>query len=394
MVENKKGYVSAIILAAGSGERMNANVTKQRIDILGKSLLWHTVKAFSDSELIDSIVVVCREDETEWASKELGEFSKLHSIVIGGKSRAESAKIGFESIDKCSDCVAIHDGARCLVTSENIRDVVTVALDSGAATAATKLCDTLKRADNNGYILETISRDYLWIAETPQVFRCDLYSKAILNLHAGASVTDDNMLIEALGERISIVETSKENIKVTTQDDISYVEYVLRKRLEIDEIRFGQGYDVHRLVEGRSLVLGGVEIPHTKGLLGHSDADVLVHAIMDALLGAMGLGDIGRHFPDTNDEFKGISSLYLLSRVSDMLSDGGYKVVNIDATVVLQRPKISPFINEMISNIAKVLMIERGRINIKATTEEGLDFTGREEGAKAYAIASLAKIIS
>ncbi|MBQ8413938.1 MAG: 2-C-methyl-D-erythritol 2,4-cyclodiphosphate synthase [Clostridia bacterium] len=199
------------------------------------------------------------------------------------------------------------------------------------------------------------------------------------------------MLVERCGYKVYPVETGKNNIKITTPEDIDFAEYLLKKT-SVPEYRTGCGYDVHRFSEGRKLILGGVDIPFEKGLLGHSDADVLVHAIMDALLGAASLGDIGRHFPDTDESYKGISSLELLRRVNNLIWERGYSVINIDATIVIQRPKIASYIEEMVHNISKTLNIEQGRVNIKATTEEHLGFTGREEGAAAHAIASLLRI--
>ena len=194
-----------------------------------------------------------------------------------------------------------------------------------------------------------------------------------------------------LGEKIFCVDTGRQNIKITTVDDLEYAEYLIKKRNGVNEMRIGHGYDVHRLDTGRRLILGGVDIPHNRGLVGHSDADVLVHAIMDALLGACGLGDIGKHFPDSSDEYKDISSLVLLKRVGELLKEKGFFVVNIDATVVIQQPKIAPYINIMIANISNILGIDQGRVNIKATTEEHLGFTGHGEGACAHAVAMVKK---
>lgn len=381
--------VSAVILAAGSGTRMNCDVTKQRMYILGESVLHRSVRAFSESESISSLVVVCRADEVEWAVSELADISKPYTVIAGGKTRAESAKLGFEAIPADSDYVAIHDAARCLVTPKIIDSVLSVALTYGAATAAAPLSDTIKRVDNDLKITQTVPRESLYSASTPQIFSTFLYKKALSATENIESFTDDNMLIEASGKTVRCVDIGNENIKITTPNDISYAEYILGKRENMFEYKIGHGYDVHRLVPDRALVLGGVNIPSDKGLLGHSDADVLTHAIMDSLLGAMGLGDIGKHFPDTSGEFKDISSLELLSRIASLISNNGYEVVNVDATLILQKPKIAPYIDLMKANISKILGIEQGRINIKATTEEGLGFTGSGEGAAAHSVAML-----
>jgi 2-C-methyl-D-erythritol 2,4-cyclodiphosphate synthase/2-C-methyl-D-erythritol 4-phosphate cytidylyltransferase len=381
-------FVTAIILAAGSGSRMGGAVPKQRLTIHGESILRHTVRAFELAEEINSIVIVSREDELVWAKNELSDdFKKIKMIVMGGKTRAESAYLGFCAIGSDSEFVAIHDGARCLVTPEMINTVVRSAYLHSAATAACAISDTLKKVGESGIITDTIPRDGMFSAQTPQVFSRELYAKAVKKLDFSDAVTDDNMLIERIGGEIFAVNTGKDNIKITTPDDISYAEYILERRHGMGEIRIGHGYDVHKLVPDRKLVLGGVDIPHTLGLLGHSDADVLTHAVMDALLGAGGLGDIGHHFPDTDGEYKDISSLLLLQRVSELLKKHGYSVVNIDVTLVAQKPKVAAYINSMAENIANILDINQGRVNIKATTEERLGFTGREEGISCHAVA-------
>ena len=199
------------------------------------------------------------------------------------------------------------------------------------------------------------------------------------------------MLMEQIGEPVFLVETGRENIKITRKEDLDFAEYIIERRVSKVDIRVGHGYDVHRLCEGRKLILGGVEIPFEKGLLGHSDADVLVHAVMDAILGACGKGDIGRHFPDTDKAYKNISSLMLLARVMEIIGEDGYSVSNLDATIVLQRPKVASYINDMVNNMSKILGIDHGRINVKATTEERLGFTGNEEGVCAHAVAIVKK---
>ena len=389
MNNRKKPYVTAIILAAGSGSRMGLNTTKQRLMLCGESILRRTVRAFNDSPDIDAIVVVGRADEKAWITDEVAtELKKIHSVISGGKTRAESAKAGFKAIPNQTDFVAIHDGARCLITDESIHNVVTAAYEYGAATAGTAVTDTTKTIENN-LIVGTLKRESLFAAHTPQVFSVDIYKKALdTDL---ALVTDDNMLVENVGGKIRCVDTGRQNIKITTTEDLEYAEYIIKRRGDMQEMRIGHGYDVHRFDVGRKLVIGGVNIPHDKGLVGHSDADVLIHAIMDALLGACGLGDIGRHFPDSSSEYKDISSLVLLERINEIIISHRYTIVNIDATVVLQKPKIAPYIEQMIHNISSILGIEQGRINIKATTEEQLGFTGSGEGASAHAVALVKK---
>ena len=389
-----KHYLTAIILAAGSGVRMGGNVTKQRMEIFGKSVLFRSVEAFSNSPMIESIVIAAREDEAELFREEFkARFSKISAIVVGGKNRAESAKNAFDAIPTDTTHVAIHDAARCLVTPEMIELVAAEAYKTGAATAGSLVTDTVKQVSASGFIEKTLPRSELFFASTPQIFETKLYKRALDSTENLEHITDDNMLLENIGERVMFVDVGRENIKITTPSDIDYAEHILSKRSgeNMNRIRIGHGYDVHKFAEGRELVLGGVNIPHSLGLLGHSDADVLVHAIMDSLLGAAALGDIGRHFPDNSDEFRGISSIILLEKVRDMLAEAGYTVINIDATLVLQSPKVSPFVDSMISNVAKALGISLDSVNIKATTEEHLGFTGRGEGAAAHSVALIEK---
>ena len=392
MDKSNNSFVTAIVLAAGSGSRMGTSETKQRISIGGQSILKRTVGIIANCRKINSIVVVCRDDETQWANEELRDFgSKLYAIVPGGKCRAESAAKGFFAIPNRSEYVLIHDGARCLVTDEIIELVVDGAIKHGAASAASLVTDTLKRSDEEYCVLETISRNNLFSVQTPQVFSVDKYQKALETIELDEHITDDNMLMEQIGEPVFLVETGRENIKITRKEDLDFAECIIERRVSKVDIRVGHGYDVHRLCEGRKLILGGVEIPFEKGLLGHSDADVLVHAVMDAILGACGKGDIGRHFPDTDKAYKNISSLMLLARVMEIIGEDGYSVSNLDATIVLQRPKVASYINDMVNNMSKILGIDHGRINVKATTEERLGFTGNEEGVCAHAVAIVKK---
>ena len=277
-----------------------------------------------------------------------------------------------------------------MITPDDIEIVLSKAYQTGAASAARSINDTVKNVDL-GIIVNTVPRENLMLAETPQIFSTALYKKAISNADNG--ITDDNMLLEKAGIPVSMVLLNHPNVKITTKADLEYAEFLLVKSGEAvaADFRVGQGYDAHRLVEGRDMILGGVRIPFEKGLLGHSDADVLVHAIIDAILGAMGYGDIGRHFPDAAEEYRGISSIKLLRRVADMVDNAGFEVVNIDSTVVLQSPKLSPYIEKMQKNISDALGIFCECVNVKATTEEHLGFTGRGEGAKAEAVALVRK---
>ena len=389
----KRHKTSAIILAGGVGSRMRNSKTKQLIKIGGKTVVQRSVEAFDKSALIDEIVVVVRPDEKDAISLLINRIGCIKPIklVDGGACRAESAKNGFFAVSGESEIVAIHDAARCLITPEMIDKVVEKAYITGAASAVCGVTDTVKTVNEDGLITSTLPREHVYRAQTPQVFKAEWYRAALDRCDDLTVITDDNMLLESIGVNVYAVDLGVTNVKVTTQDDLTLARNILIERGEsiMSGYRIGHGYDVHRLTEGRKLIIGGVEIPHEKGLLGHSDADVLVHAIMDALLGAAGLGDIGRHFPDTAEEYKGVSSIYLLTKVMDMLTNNDFKVVNVDATLVLQRPKVASFVPKMVSNIAFALGVNEKFVNVKATTEEHLGFTGREEGAAAHAVAMI-----
>ena len=390
MKNSKPNHTTAVILSAGEGRRMNALSPKQMIKLCGETVLHRSARAFAEASSIDSIVVVVREEDVPSSKQHLLDIPKIRAIVSGGKTRAESAKCGFLSVPSETAFIAIHDAARCLITPQVIDRVVNSAIENGAATAGTKIHDTVKSVGDNGNIIKTIPRDTLFSAQTPQAFDIEIYSKAI-NLLDISDATDDNFLIEKLGFPVKLLDVGKENIKITTADDLEYAEFLLEKRKCMKDIRIGHGYDVHALTPGRKLILGGVNIEHELGLLGHSDADVLLHAIMDSLLGAASLGDIGRHFPDTDERYKGISSLELLNIVGQMLSAEGYEISNIDSTPILQRPKIASYIQKIEENIACTLKIDKGQVNVKATTEEHLGFTGREEGIAAHSVAVISK---
>lgn len=376
MYQNKR--VAVIIAAAGKGTRVGAPVPKQFLKIGGVPVLVKTLQVFQNMEEVDYIFVVTNKEYMDHCQEIINDakITKLSGIVAGGKERQDSVYNALMEVNRTHPGVAyvlIHDGARPYVSEEVVKNVVKATADKGAAVACVSMKNSIRRAtgDNTSCSMD---RSEFFAVQTPQGFRkAELirsYEAAIENNYYG---TDDAELVEKAGYQVEMVEGEYQNIKITTKEDLPM------------ENRVGTGYDVHALVEGRKLVLGGVTIPHTMGLDGHSDADVLTHAIMDALLGAAGLGDIGRHFPDTDNTYKGINSLELLAKVKELLDDNFFKVGNIDATVIAQKPKIAPYIDEMCQNIADTLNVDVTRINIKGTTTEHLGFTGREEGIAAQA---------
>ncbi len=420
MYNDKK--IAVIIAAAGSGKRMGGGIPKQYGMLGGMSILGRTVKAFADREEVDWITIVTNEDYMDRCRKELkrlGLMRKVKEILPGGQERQDSIYQAVRRIPEDVDLVLVHDGVRPFVSGELIRRTIKAAESCGAAVAAVPVKDTVKMAEEN-VLTKTLDRKRLYAVQTPQGFRRELLVSAYHEAYRGNYYgTDDAFLVEKTGEKVYLVKGDYNNIKITTIEDILFGEAILSGQVEEgigvaagppagtdtdmdkgmnisfdkavtsgsggEEIRVGTGYDVHRLVQDRKLILGGVEIPFEKGLLGHSDADVLTHAIMDALLGAAALGDIGRHFPDNDESYRDISSLLLLKRVKELLAERGCSIGNIDAVVIAQRPKIAPYIGQMISQVAKTLEIEEHRINIKGTTTERLGFCGREEGIAAQA---------
>jgi len=389
MYNNKK--ISVIIAAAGSGNRMGSGIPKQYLSIGGMPMLIKTVKAFETNDFIDYILVVTNIDYINHFKGELRRFGIANvEVVAGGEQRQDSVYKGLKAMPEDTDYVIVHDGARPFISKATITDILEEVLDKDAVVTAVPVKDTIAQQgaltnrpfnDGNSFVrLEYFDRNSLFSIQTPQAFE----KKLILNAFELAYRdefygTDEGMLVERLGHVVHIVEGEYSNIKITTKEDLPM------------ENRIGSGYDVHRLVEGKKLILGGIHIPFEKGLLGHSDADVLIHAIMDALLGAAALGDIGTHFPDDADEYKDISSIILLKKVKDILLLNGYNIGNIDVTVICQQPKISSFIGGMIRNIGEALEIDENRISIKATTTEKLGFTGREEGIATEAVCLLSK---
>lgn len=366
---------------------MGSDRPKQFLELDGRPVLDHTLAAFEMCQAVDRIVVVAAREAVSRVESLVVGYAKVAGVVEGGAERQDSVAAGLRAVGSDTELVAIHDGARPLILPEDIEAVVDAARHSGGAVIGQPVSDTIKRG-RNGNVVETLHRSELWAVQTPQVFHVDVIREA----HAAAERegflgTDDSALVEQTGKRVTLVEGSRDNIKVTHPGDIERAEDILRRRVGGMMQRIGMGYDVHQLVEGRRLILGGVDIPFELGLDGHSDADVLSHVVIDAVLGAAGLGDIGRLFPDTDDAYKDISSLVLLERTADALAKAGVRIGNVDATVMAQRPKLAPHIPEMESNIARALGVDADLISVKATTTEKLGFVGEEKGMAAQAIA-------
>ena len=385
----EKLSAAVIIAAAGSSSRMGTGVDKQFVILAGKPVLWHTINVFKQLPQIHQILVTVSPGNAERVAALLQQTLAdiPWQIVPGGAERQDSVRNALQLVSPSVELVLVHDGARPFVEPECVLKSMQAAAETGAAVVAVPVKDTIKLADAAGGVKQTLDRSSLWQVQTPQTFRRELLLKAHEQAAAaGVVATDDAALVEWAGGSVSLVRGSYFNFKVTTPEDLVLAEAVAAERSGRQMQRVGFGYDVHQFVAGRPLMLGGVEVPHDRGLEGHSDADVLLHAISDALLGAAGLGDIGKHFPDTDPRYKGISSLLLLREVCRKLKEAGYTAQNLDAVIAAQEPKLAPYIARMNETIAAALDIPVSQVNVKATTTEHLGFVGRKEGIAAQAV--------
>ncbi|MFV0414709.1 MAG: 2-C-methyl-D-erythritol 2,4-cyclodiphosphate synthase [Oscillospiraceae bacterium] len=379
----QQNNVAAVIVAAGCSARMGFD--KLFFKIEGREVLLLAAEALAASPHIQSLVVVAGQNLP--AVRRLFEEKPLQKplqVVRGGATRTASVAAGVAACGG-AQYVAIHDGARPFVSGPLIERTVLAAFETGAAAPAVAVKDTIKQA-SGGLVTATPPRQSLAAVQTPQVFGRQAFLKALQAVPQQhyAAFTDDCMVMEAAGLPVRLVQGDEANYKITTPQDLPGT-----KEKQTMQLRIGHGYDVHKLVENRPLIIGGAAIPYEKGLLGHSDADVLLHAVADALLGAAALGDIGSHFPDSDAAYKNADSLVLLQRVGKIVGEAGFAVGNIDATLLCQAPKLAPHIPAMRANIAGALGLQPGSVSVKATTEEGLGFTGAGQGIAAHCVALL-----
>ena len=388
-----------ILLAAGHGKRMETSGNKILLPLLDKPLIVYPLKTCLNDKNCCHVIVVAKKDEIPLL-KELSEKERIPTnipitFVEGGIERQDSVSCGLKKLKNKNGFVMVHDGARPFVDSHSIEALNEVVHRTEAAILGVPVKDTIKKTENM-MVTETVERSALWQVQTPQAFRSSLLLKAHQTAKSdGFLGTDDASLVERLGKQVIMVPSSYDNIKITTPGDMvmgaAILKHQQKERKEDTMQRVGQGYDVHQLVEGRPCIIGGVKIPFEKGLSGHSDADVLIHAIIDALLGAAGKGDIGHLFPDTDPIFKGANSRELLERVCQLLMEEKFTIINIDATILAEKPKMQPYLKEMQKNLAFDCQIDTERVNVKATTSEKMGFVGRQEGVAAMAICLIKK---
>jgi 2-C-methyl-D-erythritol 4-phosphate cytidylyltransferase / 2-C-methyl-D-erythritol 2,4-cyclodiphosphate synthase len=375
----------ALVVAAGRGFRLGGPLPKQYLPLGGAAVLRYSVATFLAHPGVDHVRVVIHPDDRPLYDAAVAGLDLLPP-VHGGAQRQDSVRNGLASLAEAApDRVLIHDGARPFVDAATIDRVLAALQDHPGAIAALPIRDTVKR-DSGGRIVDTVERRGLWRAQTPQGFR---YSEIMAAHRAaeGAELSDDAAVAEQAGLAVALVDGSEENFKVTTTDDLLRAERHLA--MQRGDIRTGQGFDVHAFGAGDHVWLCGLKIPHGQGLVGHSDADVGLHALTDALLGALGAGDIGMHFPPSDPAWRGAPSHRFLRHAADLVAAAGGSIAHCDVTLICERPKIGPHREAMVARIAEILGLDPRRVSVKATTTEQLGFTGRGEGIAAQAIATV-----
>jgi 2-C-methyl-D-erythritol 4-phosphate cytidylyltransferase/2-C-methyl-D-erythritol 2,4-cyclodiphosphate synthase len=423
-------HVTAIIAAGGRGQRFGGARPKQLLSVGGRPILERSVMAFLAHPQVDALVVALPQALLDDPPAYLLQTSKPLLLVAGGDRRQDSVANAVRAAGATSDIIVIHDAARPFVTAALIARAIAAAAEAGAALAAVPARDTVKRiavAPSRGtakaapdteqiVVAETLPRETIFLAQTPQAFRRAVLQTALdLSARDGFAATDEAALVERAGLTVRLVEGDASNIKITTPEDLPIAEAIAALLRTADGelrdtdasrpesqatihnppsaiARAGIGYDLHRLVSGRPLVLGGVTLASDRGALGHSDADVVCHAITDAILGAAGFGDIGRHFPDSDPQWKNASSLDLLRQAAALAAEGRFEVGNVDVTVILESPKIRDYVDAMRTAVATAIGVDVARVSIKGKTNEGVDAVGRGEAVAAHAIALIRSI--
>jgi 2-C-methyl-D-erythritol 4-phosphate cytidylyltransferase/2-C-methyl-D-erythritol 2,4-cyclodiphosphate synthase len=379
-----------VVPAAGRGSRLGAPVPKQYLTIAGKSVLEHALAPFLRESRLEGAVLALARDDLHYPSLGLARDARLHTVQ-GGAERADSVRAALDEVRRRAagdPWILVHDAVRPCLASEELERVLAMRAQApDGAVLAVPVVDTLKREGRRGRPLQTVDRQGLWRAQTPQAFRLGLLQTA---LDAMPTATDEAQAVESLGKRPRLVPGSTLNLKVTVAEDLALARLIIGAGAQGPEglamqTRVGSGFDMHAFGPGDHVVLGGQRIAHERGVIAHSDGDVLLHALCDALLGAAGLGDIGEHFPDSDQRYKGISSLQLLAEVMTLVRGRGLSIGNVDLTLLAERPRIGPHRAKICTAIAAALQVDVARVNLKASTTERLGSIGRGEGLAALA---------
>ena len=384
-------FVSAIIAAGGRGARLGGRVPKQLRTVGGRTLLERSIAPFDACGRIDEIVVVLPAGLAAAPPAAVREVRTPVRWVAGGARRQDSVAAGLDAVDPASEVVVVHDAARPFCGPELIERTIAAAVESGAAIAALPALDTVKEGrleDGLAFVGATLARERIFLAQTPQAFRTGVLRDAIAR-GGGAEATDEAALAERAGHPVRLVEGDPANVKITRAADLAAAERLASAAAPAAAPRVGLGYDLHRFAAGRRLVLGGVHVPGPRGLLGHSDADAVCHAVADALLGAAGAGDIGQRYPDDDVRWKDAASIDLLREVAGVVRDLGFSAGNVDVVVVTEWPRILPLAEAMRQRLAAALAVDPGRIAVKGKTSEGVGEVGRGEALVVHAVATL-----
>ncbi len=382
-----RARAAAIIVAGGSGSRMGR--PKQFLPLADSTVVELSLKCFVAMAEVESVVLVLGEDSYKEHGARLS-GGKV-TVVAAGPTRMGSVRNGFAALPPGVEVVAVHDGARSMITPEIVRATINAALRSGAAVAAVPVKDTLKVVEKGGRLIaETPERARFWAAQTPQAYRYAVLKEALAKFKDDADATDESQLVERCGHKVSVVPSSYENFKITTPEDIAMASAIMEARMGgRRESRTGFGYDIHKLVAGRPLWLAGVKLPHAKGLLGHSDGDAVLHACCDAVLGALGLGEIGVAFPPSDPKFKGLASKEIVAHTLEKVATFGGEIVHLDATVIAEEPKLKAYYEKLKASLAALFRLPSSRVSLKAKSNEGLDAIGRGEAIACHAVATV-----
>jgi 2-C-methyl-D-erythritol 4-phosphate cytidylyltransferase/2-C-methyl-D-erythritol 2,4-cyclodiphosphate synthase len=382
--------VAAVVVAAGRGERAGTSIPKQYRLIGGEPMIRATLRAFLRHPRIDFVQPVINLDDRDSYQRAISGLKNLLPPVAGGTTRQASVRAGLEALALHSPrLVLIHDAARPFVSAELIDRAIGAGRNCGAAVPGMALADTVKAINDSAIVIETLDRSRLRSVQTPQAFTFNLILEAHRRAAAARneSFTDDAALAEWAGQRVSVFEGEAANLKVTTADDFAHAE--ITRLAAPSDVRTGNGFDVHAFAEGDHVMLAGIQIPHSRGVTGHSDADVALHALVDAILGALADGDIGAHFPPSDPQWKGAASERFLAFACERVSKRGGVIAHLDVTIVCEAPRISPHRDAMRARIAGIANIAIDRVAVKATTSEKLGFAGRGEGILAMATATI-----
>jgi 2-C-methyl-D-erythritol 4-phosphate cytidylyltransferase/2-C-methyl-D-erythritol 2,4-cyclodiphosphate synthase len=390
-------HVAAIIAAGGRGLRMGRALPKQYLNVGGQTILERSLAAFDRHQQVQELIVVVPPEALDSAEFVKPETSKPVRFVAGGPRRQDSVANGVDALSAEAQVVLVHDAARPMVSAELISRTIAAAASAGAAIAAVPIHDTVKQVTLEGgvgFIEKTLPRETLFLAQTPQGFRRDVLDAVVAMGREAADATDEASLAERAGYRVQVVPGDVDNLKITTEADLARAEGIVKQVVDESSkasamMRIGLGYDLHVLVEGRPLILGGVLIPYERGLMGHSDADAVSHAVTDAVLGAANIGDIGKLFPDTDQAWKNANSLRLLADAWTRVQAAGFTLGNLDIVVIAQQPKIGPHADAIRESLARVLDVTPAQISIKGKTNERVDAVGRGEAIAVHAVALL-----